>query len=164
MDRPRSAFGDGEVAFAQALCAVVPQPLRRALRYQELLESSTQLSQVITSMPIGLALLDGQGRILRHNPAWPAAWGVDPVDADTPFHLPWDLVPLLLARLTDPMALTDFCAQASLSQPIFKPPPFALNEPTSGLDVLSVPTRDSLGQLTPAVGGQRCHAGARPTG
>lgn len=64
LDSPRSAaFGLGELAFAQALCAHASQSLRRALRYQELLESSTQLSQVFSSMPIGLALLDSQGRI-----------------------------------------------------------------------------------------------------
>jgi signal transduction histidine kinase/GAF domain-containing protein len=149
LDSPRSAaFGDGEVAFAQALCAVTPQPLRRALRYQELLESSTQLSQVITSMPIGLALLDGLGRILRHNPAWPAAWGVEAVDGDTPFHLPWDLVPLLLARLTDPMALNDFCAYGQSNPTEIQTTTIRLREPHQELDVLSVPTRDSLGQLT----------------
>jgi signal transduction histidine kinase len=149
LDSPRSAaFGDGEVAFAQALCAVAPQPLRRALRYQELLESSTQLSQVITSMPIGLALLDGQGRILRHNPAWPAVWGVEAIDADMPFHLPWDLVPLLLARLTDPMALNDFCAHGQTNPTDIETTTIRLRDPHQELDVLSVPTRDSLGQLT----------------
>jgi signal transduction histidine kinase/GAF domain-containing protein len=149
LDSPRSAaFGDGEVAFAQALCAVAPQPLRRALRYQELLESSTQLSQVITSMPIGLALLDAQGRLLRHNPAWPAIWGVGAVEGDTPFHLPWDLVPLLLARLTDPMALNDFCAHGLALPAEIQTTTIRLREPHQELDVLSVPTRDSLGQLT----------------
>jgi signal transduction histidine kinase len=149
LDSPRSAaFGDGEVAFAQTLCAVAPQPLRRALRYQELLESSTQLSQVITSMPVGLALLDIHGRVLRHNPAWPAIWGIDPIDGDTPFHLPWDLVPLLLARLTDPMALTDFCANGQSSPNEIQTTTIRLRDPHQELDVLSVPTRDSLGQLT----------------
>jgi signal transduction histidine kinase len=149
LDSPRSAaFGDGEVAFAQALCALAPQPLRRALRYQELLESSTQLSQVITSMPIGLALLDVHGRILRHNPAWPAVWGVGPVDADMAFQLPWDLVPLLLARLADPMALNDFCAHGQGNPNDIQTTTIRLRDPHQELDVLSVPTRDSLGQLT----------------
>jgi signal transduction histidine kinase/GAF domain-containing protein len=149
LDSPRSAaFGDGEVAFAQALCALAPQPLRRALRYQELLESSTQLSQVITSMPIGLALLDVHGRILRHNPAWPAVWGVGPVDGDMAFQLPWDLVPLLLARLTDPMALNDFCAHGQGNPNDIQTTTIRLRDPHQELDVLSVPTRDSLGQLT----------------
>jgi GAF domain-containing protein len=149
LNSPRSAaFGDGEVAFAQAICDAAPQPLLRAIRYQHLLETSTQLSQVITSMPIGLALLDGHGRILRHNPAWPAVWGVDPVDADTSFHLPWDLVPLLLARLTDPMALNDFCAHGQSNPTDIETTTIRLRDPHQELDVLSVPTRDSLGQLT----------------
>src|SRR5258706_44645 len=55
LDSPRSsAFGDGEVAFAQALCAGTAQPLRRALRYQELLESSTQLGPGLSRIPHGL--------------------------------------------------------------------------------------------------------------
>jgi signal transduction histidine kinase len=149
LDSPRAAaFGEGEVAFAQALCTVAPQSLRRALRYQELLESSTQLSQVITSMPIGLALLDIQGRILRHNPAWPSIWGVEPLDGDLPFHLPWDLVPLILARLTDPMTLTDFCANGQSNPIDIQTTTIRLRDPHQELDVLSVPTRDSLGQLT----------------
>ncbi|KPV51050.1 hypothetical protein SE17_23425, partial [Kouleothrix aurantiaca] len=45
LSSPRTAaFGESEVAFAQELCSVAPQPLRRALRYQELLETSTQLN------------------------------------------------------------------------------------------------------------------------
>ncbi|HEX9372986.1 MAG TPA: ATP-binding protein [Roseiflexaceae bacterium] len=149
LDSPRSsAFGDGEVAFAHALCGVAPQPLRRALRYQELLETSTQLSQVITSMPIGLALLDGQGRVLRHNPAWLNVWGIDPPDHDTPFHMPWDLVPLLLSRLADPIGLTDFCANGQSNPIEVQTTTIRLRDPHQELDVLSVPTRDSLGQLT----------------
>jgi signal transduction histidine kinase len=149
LDSPRSAaFGDGEVAFAHALCAVAPQPLRRALRYQELLETSTQLSQVITSMPIGLALLDPQGRVLRHNPAWLNVWGIDRPDHDLPFHVPWDLVPLVLTRLTDPMGLNDFCATGQNNPTEVQTATIRLRDPHQELDVLSVPTRDSLGQLT----------------
>src|SRR5581483_11926467 len=111
LNSPRSAaFGDSDVAFAQALCDAVPQPLLRALRYQSLLETSTQLSQVITSMPIGLALLDLQSNLLRHNPAWLSVWGIEINNHDTPFQLPWDLVPQILPRLVDPMGLNDFCA------------------------------------------------------
>jgi signal transduction histidine kinase/putative methionine-R-sulfoxide reductase with GAF domain len=149
LDSPRSAaFGDGEVAFAQALCACAPQPLRRALRYQELLESSTQLSQVFTSMPTGLALLDSQGRVLRHNPAWLNVWGIGPVDLDNLFHMPWDLVPLLLARLIDPMGLTEFCANGQSNPSGIQTMTIRLRDPHQELDVLSAPTRDSLGQLT----------------
>jgi signal transduction histidine kinase len=149
LDSPRSAaFGDGELAFAQALCASSSQSLRRALRYQELLESSTQLSQVFTSMPIGLALLDGVGRVLRHNPAWLSVWGIGPIDLDNNFHMPWDLVPLLLARLADPLALTEFCANGQSAPNGIQTTTIRLRDPHQELEILSAPTRDSLGQLT----------------
>jgi signal transduction histidine kinase len=149
LDSPRSAaFGDSEVAFAQALCAAAPQPLQRALRYQELLEASTQLSQVITSMPLGLALLDTQGRVLRHNPAWLNVWGIDLAARAEPFHVPWDLVPMVLTRLTDPMGLNDFCAGGQTNPTEVQTTTIRLRDPHQELDVLSAPTRDSLGQLT----------------
>jgi len=149
LDSPRSsAFGDGEVAFAQALCAGAAQPLRRALRSQELLESSTQLGQVFSSIPSGLALLDSQGRILRHNPAWLSVWGLGPVELDEDFHMPWDLVPMLLARLTDPLGLTDFCAAGQNKPNEIQTTSIVLREPHQELQVLSAPTRDSLGRLT----------------
>jgi signal transduction histidine kinase len=149
LDSPRSAaFGESEMAFAQALCVLAAQPLRRALRYQELLESSTQLSQVFSSIPLGLALLDSQGRILRHNPAWLNVWGIGPVDLGESFHMPWDLVPLLLARLTDPLGLTDFCAVGQSNPTEIQTTTVLLQEPHQELQVLSVPTRDSQGHLT----------------
>jgi signal transduction histidine kinase len=149
LDSPRSAaFGDSEVAFANALCAAAPQPLLRALRYQELLETSTQLSQVISSMPLGLALIDPQGRVLRHNQAWLNVWGIEPPGRDTPFHVPWDLVPIVLARLADPMGLNDFCASGQNNPTEVQTTMIRLRDPHQELDVLSAPTRDSLGQLT----------------
>lgn len=149
LDSPRSAaFGESELAFTQALCASATQALRRALRYQELLESSTQLSQVFSSLPSGLALLDGQGRVLRHNPAWLSVWGIGPFDLDSSFHMPWDLVPLLLARLDDPLGLTDFCATGQSSPTEVQTTTVLLHEPHQELQVLSVPTRDSQGHLT----------------
>ena len=149
LNSPRSAaFGDSEVAFAQALCAVAPQPLLRAIRYQSLLETSTQLSQVITSMPIGLALLDPQSRVLRHNPAWQHVWGIEYIDHEAPFQLPWDLVPQILPRLSDPMGLNDFCANGVALPTEVHTTTIRLRDPHQELDVLSVPTRDSLGQLT----------------
>ncbi len=149
LDSPRSAaFGLGELAFAQALCAHASQSLRRALRYQELLESSTQLSQVFSSMPIGLALLDSQGRILRSNPAWHSIWGIGPLEPDADFHMPWDLVPLLLARLVDPLGLTDFCANGQSKPYEVQSTTIELRDPHQELQVLSAPTRDTLGQLT----------------
>jgi len=149
LSSPRTAaFGESEVTFVQALCGVAPQPLRRALRYQELLETSTQLNQVVTSMPIGLALLDVQGRVLRHNPAWRHLWGIEETRDDTPFHVPWDLVALVLARLNDPMGLNDFCANGQSNPTEVQTITLRLRDPHQELDVLSVPTRDSMGQLT----------------
>jgi len=149
LDSPRSAaFGDGEQAFAHALCGFAAQPLRRALRYHELLESSTQLSQVFLSIPSGLALLDSQGRVLRHNPSWLDVWGIGPFDLDSSFHMPWDLVPLLLARLADPLGLTDFCAAGQSNPTEVQTTTILLQEPHQELQVLAVPTRDSFGRLT----------------
>jgi signal transduction histidine kinase/GAF domain-containing protein len=149
LDSPRSAaFGDSEVAFAHALCAVVTQPLRRALRYQELLEASTQLGQVFSSIPNGLALLDSQGRLLRHNAAWPNVWGLGPVVLEDDFNMPWDLVPMLLARLVDPMGLTEFCAAGQSKPAELQTTTILLRDPHQELQVLSAPTRDTQGQLT----------------
>lgn len=146
LDSPRSAaFGEGEVAFVQALCASAVQPLRRALRYQELLEASMQLNQVFSSMPNGLALLDRHGRVLRHNPAWLNIWGIQPAEREELFHIPWDLVPLLLARLVDPIGLTDFCAEGQANTTDVQTTTVRLREPAQELQVLSVPTLDSLG-------------------
>lgn len=148
LDSPRSAaFGESEMAFANALCARAGRPLLRALRYQELIETSIQLGQAFSSIPIGLALLDGQGRVLRHNPAWLNIWGIDP-PPDAAFHLPWDLLPLLLARLDNPLRLTDFCATAQANPTEVQTITIRLREPHQEIHVLSAPTRDTRGQLT----------------
>lgn len=149
LDSPRSAaFGEGEMAFIRALCAAATHPLRRALRYQELLETSTQLSQVFSSMPTGLVLLDSQGRVLRHNPAWLSVWGLGPLVLGDSFHVPWDLVPHLLARLTDPLGLTDFGAAGQRNPLDVQTTTVRLRNPHQELHVLSVPTRDTFDQLT----------------
>lgn len=149
LDSVRSvAFGERELSLVQALCAAAALPLVRALAYQESLETSTQLSQVFTSMPSGLALLDSEGRVLRHNEAWLLVWGLEPSDFDEPFHVPWDLVPRLLARLVEPLALTDFCATGQASPTDVQTTTMLLRDPHQELSVLSVPTHDSLGQLT----------------
>ncbi len=149
LDSPRAAaFGEGEVAFIRALCEAAVQPIRRALRTQELLEASTQLSQVFSSMPTGLALLDMQGRVLRHNPAWLSVWGLGPLELNGSFQVPWDLVPLLLPRLAEPLALTDFAAAGQRSPTEILSAMVQLRGPHQELQILSVPTSDSLAQLT----------------
>lgn len=150
LDSPRSgAFGDTELGFVTALCERAAQPLRRALNYQEALETSAQLSQVFTSLPMGLALLDTGGRVLRINPAWSVTWGLPALNyADAPFHVPIDLVDALLPRLLDPHRLMEFCADGRRTPTEVQMTSVRLMNPTQELQVLSVPTRDRLGQHT----------------
>ncbi|GAB4116631.1 MAG: ATP-binding protein [Roseiflexaceae bacterium] len=149
LDSPRSlAFGEGELAFLRALCHASVQPLRRAMHTQTLLEASTQLGQVFTSMLDGLALLDTQGRVLRYNPAWMSRWGLGPIELDQSFQVPWDLVPHLLPRLQEPLALTDFDARCQQSPNETQTATIQLKNPHQELSVMAVPTRDSFGQLT----------------
>jgi signal transduction histidine kinase/putative methionine-R-sulfoxide reductase with GAF domain len=149
LDSPRSAaFGEGEVSFAQALCEAATQPLLRLLRHQELLETSTQLGQVFGSMPSGLILLDKQGKVLRHNPAFVHIWGIDERAIGEHFHVPWDLVQHLIQRLADPLGLTEFCTAGQRTPGDVQATTVRLRNPHQELQLLSVPTRDSLGQLT----------------
>jgi signal transduction histidine kinase len=150
LDSPRSgAFGDAELAFVSALCERAAQPLRRALNYQEALETSTQLGQVFTSLPTGLALLDTSGRVLRINPAWTRTWGLPPLNHDeTPFHVPLDLIDALLPRLPEPLRLTEFCADEQRTPGEVQTTTVRLINPTQELHVLSVPTQDRHGQTT----------------
>jgi GAF domain-containing protein len=57
-----NAFGNNESAMALGVARAAVQPLRQALRYQEMLERSTQLSQVFNSIPSGLILIDRHGQ------------------------------------------------------------------------------------------------------
>ncbi|MCS6940457.1 MAG: GAF domain-containing protein, partial [Roseiflexus sp.] len=149
LDSPRSAaFGDSEVAFVNALCDLAVNPLRRALYYQQLLETSAHLGQVFASMPNGLVLMDQQGRVLRHNPAWLTIWGLPPDSMRDPFYIPLDLVPLLLPRLRDPLALTELCAEGQRSPTEVQSLLVRLTNPHQELMLLSAPTRDSFGSLT----------------
>ncbi len=149
LDSPRSAaFGDGEVAFVDALCNLAVNPLRRAIHYQQALETSAHLGQVFASMPNGLVLMDQQGRVLRYNPAWLAIWGLPPDSMRDPFYIPLDLVPLLLPRLRDPLALTELCAEGQRSPAEVQSLLVRLNNPHQELMLLSAPTRDSFGALT----------------
>lgn len=149
LDSPRSAaFGDSEVAFVNALSGLAVNPLRRALHYQQLLETSAHLGQVFASMPNGLVLMDQQGRVLRHNPAWLTIWGLPPDSMRDPFYIPLDLVPLLLPRLRDPLALTELCAEGQRSPAEVQSLLVRLTNPHQELMLLSAPTRDSFGSLT----------------
>lgn len=148
LDSVRSAaFGEREQSLIQTLCQLAVQPIRRGMVYQDALETSKHLSQAFLSIPSGLALLNHQGSVLRHNQAWLAIWGID-APIDETFDVPWDLVPRLLGRLTDPLALSEFCAdgQASPDQPTEMM--LTLREPHQELHILSVPTRDTQDTLT----------------
>jgi signal transduction histidine kinase/putative methionine-R-sulfoxide reductase with GAF domain len=149
LNSPRSAaFGETELSFASALCERAAHSLHRALAYQEMVENSTQLGQVFASLPTGLALLDGNGRVLRTNPAWSVTWGIGEQELPCPFHVPLDLVDALLPRLPDPMQLTSFCASDQSTPGEVQMSTLRLTNPAQELQVLSVPTRDSLGQIT----------------
>ncbi len=143
-----NAFGDNESAMALGVAEAAVQPLRRALRYQEMLERSTQLSQVFNSIPSGLVLIDRHGQVLRHNPSFLLIWGLHHAQVNANFRVPFDLLSLLLPRFHDSAAFSDFCTngQAKPDQE------FSLNlklrNPHQDLNVLSVPTRDSNEQIT----------------
>lgn len=149
LDSPRSAaFGETELAFVSMLCERATMPLHRAMVYQETLETSTHLSQVFNNLPTGLALLDISGRVLRANPAWSLLWGTPDGNNETPFHVSLDLVEVLLPRLQEPMRLVDFCADGQHAPDDTHMITLHLSEPSQEIQVLSVPTRDSLGQRT----------------
>jgi len=149
LDSARStAFAPREVAVITALCEAAVQPLRRAIAYQESLESSTHLRQVFDNLPIGLALVDKHGRVLRHNGAWLSVWGLGAISGGEPFVLQLDLVERLLQRIPDPLAFTDFCTSGQHTPADVKSLGVRLHAPHQDIHVLSVPTRDSLGQLT----------------
>lgn len=150
LDSPRAAaFDEAALAFVSTLCECATRPLYRALKYQEAVEISNQLSQVFTSMPMGLALLDTNGRILRINAAWTTTWGLShPPAEDQSFHIPLDLVDALLSRLVDPLRLTEFCITGQRTLDEVQITTVRLHNPTQELQVLSVPTRDRLGQIT----------------
>jgi signal transduction histidine kinase/putative methionine-R-sulfoxide reductase with GAF domain len=149
LDSPRSAaFGEREMAFVSTLCEHAAQPLQRAITYQEWVETSTQLGQVFGSLPTGLALLDMNGHLLRSNPAWALTWGLSEHAGQSAFHVPLDLVEALLPRLPDPMQLTSFCERGQEQPRDVHMLTLHLNNPPQELQVVSVPTRDSLERLT----------------
>lgn len=149
LDSPRSAaFGDAELAFVTTLCSHAAQSIYRALRYQEIFEASTQLSQVFNGLPTGLALLDISGLVLRTNPAWSTTWGLAEHTGDAPFHVPLDLVDQLLARLQDPMDIITFCDNVQNTPKEVHMMHIPLNNPARELQVLVAPTYDSKGRMT----------------
>jgi signal transduction histidine kinase len=143
-----TAFGDADLALINTLCERVAQPLQRVLRYQELLETNAQLTEVFSSLPTGMALINTSGVVLRTNEAWAICWGMVNQPQKRPFRVPRDLVLLLRPRLADPAHLTEFWASGLHVPGEQHMINIVLTNPTQELQLLSAPTRDSMGQVT----------------
>lgn len=143
-----NAFNDNESAMALGVAEAAVQPLRRALRSQEIVERSTQLSQVFNSIPSGLVLLDRHGQVLRHNPSFLLIWGLHHAQVNPNFRVPFDVLSLLMPRFLDSAAFSDFCANGQAKPDQELSLTLKLRNPHQDLNVLSVPTRDSNEQIT----------------
>jgi signal transduction histidine kinase len=149
LDSPRSAaFGEEELAFVSRLCELAAHPLARAMKYQEVLETSTQLGEVFLSMPTGLALFDMDGQMVRSNPAWASTWNIAEPAAAQPFLVAQDLVAALGSRLAEEEHLTEFFEKWQEAPREVHVVNIRLQEPVQYIRILAVPTRDSLGQVT----------------
>ncbi|MGC8950425.1 ATP-binding protein [Chloroflexus sp.] len=146
--RRANTFTEEVLAFIDALRERAGLPLARAMAYQVAYETSYHLGQVFSSLPIGLALLDLNGRVIRANPAWYQVWRVPEQPQRSSFYVGIDLVEHLLTRLSDPFRLSEFCDLGQRSPDQVFEINLQLRQPYQELHVLSVPTRDSHHQLT----------------
>ncbi len=136
-------FTTEDLYAAQSIADLATKPLQRALEYQALIEVRTQLQQTLESLPLGLALLDGEGRLLRTNPAWFQHWHIDPRRSGDLQYVPWDMLPLLLSRLSHPLELSDFFAECqSHPQKTFETT-MRLQEPDQDIRLRSSPVLDA---------------------
>jgi signal transduction histidine kinase len=142
------AFTTNDLYFVQALADVAARPLQRALSYGELLEARTQLGQTLESLPLGLALTDLDGRVLRTNPAWYRLWHIPPPDDESALYVPWDLLPVLLKRLSHPLELTDFFAESQAKPSETFELTMRLSEPPQDIKLRSTPVVDAQGTHT----------------
>ncbi len=149
LDSPRSlAFGEDELARANHLCEQYAPVLWRALDDQVVRDQAAQLQQIYTSsLPIGLALLDLHGRVLRSNSAWATCWGLDAEHAATLQYVPLDLVAALLPRLHDPSALERLCVQDQRNPADMQIITIRLHDPPQEVQITSVPTRDAAQEI-----------------
>jgi len=143
-----NTFNEEVLAFIDALRERTARPLARALSYQTAYETSYHLGQVFSSLPIGLALLDLNGRVIRANPAWYQVWNMIEHLQRPSFYVGIDLVEHLLTRLNDPFRLSEFCDLGQHNPDQVLETTLQLRQPYQELHVLSVPTRDSQQQLT----------------
>ncbi|KPL85494.1 ATP-binding protein [Herpetosiphon geysericola] len=141
-------FTTRDLYFIQALADVAARPLQRATSYSELLEARMQLQQTLASLPLGLALTDSEGRILRTNPAWYQLWQIEQPADETALYLPWDILPLLLKRLSHPLELTDFFAECQAHPDETLELALRLSEPLQDLKLRSTPVKDAQHQIT----------------
>lgn len=146
--RRSTTFTEEVLAFITTLCERAAHPLARAMSYQAAYETSYHLGQVFSSLPIGLALLDLNGRVIRANPAWSQVWRLDAQPQRPSFYVGIDLVEHLLTRLNDPFRLSEFCDLGQRTPDQTFETSLQLRNPYQELHVLSVPTRDSQQQLT----------------
>jgi signal transduction histidine kinase len=146
--RQEPGFDTRDLYFVQALADVAARPMQRALSYGAVLEARTQLQQTLASLPIGLALTDLDGRVLRTNPAWYRLWHVPAPDDNAAQYLPWDLLPMLLKRFSHPLELTDFFAEGQSKPDEALEMTIRLSEPAQDVNIRSTPVQDAAGVYT----------------
>ena len=146
--RQEPGFDTRDLYFVQALADVAARPMQRALSYGAVLEARTQLQQTLASLPLGLALTDLDGRVLRTNPAWFRLWKVPAPDDNAAQYLPWDLLPMLLKRFSHPLELTDFFAEGQSKPDETLEMTIRLSEPAQDVKIRSTPVQDAAGIYT----------------
>jgi signal transduction histidine kinase len=142
------AFVDEALTFVRSLCERAGAPLGRARAVQESRETAFHLSQVFAGLPTGIALLDLNGRVLRHNPAWLTTWGLPGAGQRSTFHVTIDLAELLLSRLVEPLQLSEFIELGRERPEEVLELALKLRHPAQELQIVSLPTHDSRRQLT----------------
>jgi signal transduction histidine kinase len=142
------AFADEALTFVRSLCERAGPPLGRARAVQESRETAFHLSQVFAGLPTGIALLDLNGRVLRHNPAWLTTWGLPGAGQRSAFHVTIDLAELLLSRLVEPLQLSEFIELGRNRPEDVLETSLKLRHPGQELQIVSLPTHDSRRQLT----------------
>jgi len=128
--------------FVQRLAELAGPAVLRAQFYQQLADARTHLQQVFDELPTGLALTDGDGQLLRANPAWWNIWGLPPTMVGEIKLVPWDILPRILQRLPDPLAFSDLFTQEIRSP---NEALIMLQNPWQELRLLLMPVRDALG-------------------
>lgn len=141
-----AGFAASDLCFVQSLADASAYPLQRAIMYQETIEARTQLQQALDNLPTGLALIDLEGVVLRTNAAWYRVWGIaEPESGTAQQHLPWDLLPQILGRLSRPLDLSDFFADGQRDPRAQLKLNIQLDDPPQELLLHSVPVTDTLG-------------------